>query len=216
MRSNLETDVQAQPTFIEAARRAQLIQCAIDTIAELGYSGASLAEIAKRARISKSVISYYFTSKDDLIRQVIDHVFAAGAEFMIPRVHAQTTPRAALHAYITSNVAFMAANRKHMVALFNIATGFRDKDGTQRFVRSELDPAVNELEELLRLGQDGGDFRAFDTRVMAYAIRATIDDIPARLASGLEADIDAFGSELAELFDRATRKQPAPRKGAER
>ena len=36
-------------TFIETARRAQIVAAAIDTIAELGYGQASLARIAERA-----------------------------------------------------------------------------------------------------------------------------------------------------------------------
>jgi AcrR family transcriptional regulator len=213
MRSNRQTDVQ-NPTFIEAARRAQIIQCAIDAIADLGYARASLFEIAKRARVSKSVISYYFTSKDDLIRQVVEAIFAAGADYMIPRVHAQATPRAALHAYITSNVAFMATNQDHMVALFNIATGFRDKDGVARFARHDGDPAARQLEELLRLGQERGDFGPFNTRVVAYAIRGAIDAIPERLAARSEDDLDEVGRELADLFDRATRAQRQQRDSA--
>lgn len=43
-----------RPSFIEAARRTQLIAYAIETIASLGYAQASLAHIAKLAGISKS------------------------------------------------------------------------------------------------------------------------------------------------------------------
>ncbi|MGA9830159.1 MAG: TetR family transcriptional regulator, partial [Trebonia sp.] len=43
-------------TFIETARRAQIMAAAIDTIAELGFGQASLARIAERAGTSKGVI----------------------------------------------------------------------------------------------------------------------------------------------------------------
>ena len=58
-------------TFIEEARRAQIVQCAADVIAESGYARATMAEIAKRARIAKSVISYHFADKNDPIQEVI-------------------------------------------------------------------------------------------------------------------------------------------------
>ena len=35
-------------TFIETARRAQIVVAAIDTIADFGYAGASFARIAER------------------------------------------------------------------------------------------------------------------------------------------------------------------------
>ena len=75
MRSKISTPVREEPTFIEAARREQIVRCAGETIAQLGYARASLAEIAKHAGISKSVISYYFATKDELIRQVVADVY---------------------------------------------------------------------------------------------------------------------------------------------
>jgi AcrR family transcriptional regulator len=56
-----------KPTFIEEARRKQIVEAAMETIADSGYVNASLAEIAKSADISKGVISYHFESKDELI-----------------------------------------------------------------------------------------------------------------------------------------------------
>src|SRR3989304_9337396 len=75
-------------SFIEAARRGQIVACAIETIATLGYARASLAEVAKRAGISKSVISYHFAGKDELIREVISEVYSAAITFMVPRITA--------------------------------------------------------------------------------------------------------------------------------
>ena len=42
-------------SFIEKARRTQIVECAIETIAEVGYAQASLGQIAKRAQISKGL-----------------------------------------------------------------------------------------------------------------------------------------------------------------
>jgi AcrR family transcriptional regulator len=215
VRPNSSTSVQEPQTFIEAARRAQIVRCAIDTIAELGYARASLAEIAKRAGISKGVISYHFANKDDLIQQIVADAFTTAALYMVPRVHAQSTARDALRAYIESNVAFMGANRKHMIALHEIASGFRDDGGMPRLDRRELEPAADALVELLRHGQATGEFRLFDTRVMAHAIRAAIDDLPARIAAHPDDDIDASAKELADIFDLATKAQRAPKNRTE-
>ena len=47
-------------TFIEQARRQQIIEATIAAVAEEGYAGASLAKVAERAKISKSVVIYHF------------------------------------------------------------------------------------------------------------------------------------------------------------
>src|SRR5579885_966269 len=90
-----ETGEREAPSFIESARRAQIVECAIDAIAALGYPRASLAQIARRARISKGVISYYFADKDELIRQVVHEVLTAFDSYMRPRIEAERGSAAA-------------------------------------------------------------------------------------------------------------------------
>lgn len=48
-------------------RRAELVDAALQTLAELGYARTSLREIAQKSRFSHGVIHYYFSDKVDLI-----------------------------------------------------------------------------------------------------------------------------------------------------
>jgi AcrR family transcriptional regulator len=209
VRSNPDTAVRDEPTFVEAARRAQIIRCAVEAIAELGYERASLAEIAKRARVSKSVISYYFAGKDELIEQVVADIYARGAAEMVPVVEREKTAAAMLRVYIEANVAFMRTHRKEVQALVEISTSFRTPDGKPRFDVTSVKHVYTELETLLRWGQETGEFRALSPSVVAHTLRAAIDALPPRLAVEPDLDLDAFARELTELFDIATRKQAA-------
>ena len=48
-------------SFTEGARRAQIVQAAIETIAEAGFRHATFARIAERAGLSSTgLISYHF------------------------------------------------------------------------------------------------------------------------------------------------------------
>lgn len=51
----------SKPTFIETARRAQIIACTVDALAELGCNKASMAQIAQCASIAKSVVHSFVT-----------------------------------------------------------------------------------------------------------------------------------------------------------
>lgn len=206
MRSDSSPTVQKGRSFIEEARRAQIVSCAIDTIAELGYAQASLARIAERAGISKGVIGYHFAGKDDLIREVVHEVLARSREYMQPRITAQTTGRDMLRAYIESNLEFMGAYRNHVLAIVEIARNARRADGESSLDPPLLEGAVETLGQLLTRFQDAGEFRAdFDPIVMAIAIRAAIDAVPRRLAGDPGLDVERYGGELANLFDLATR-----------
>ena len=74
------------------------MECAIDAIAELGYSNASMAEIAKRAGVSKGVISYHFAGKRELIEQVVNTVVEKASAVMLPRIYAEHSAAGMLRA----------------------------------------------------------------------------------------------------------------------
>jgi AcrR family transcriptional regulator len=202
---------QKRPSFIEAARKAQLIECAIETIARLGYAQASLTQIAKRAGISKSVITYYFSSKEELIEQVVEAIYAAGAHFMGPQIAAQPTANLMLQTYIQSNVEYIRTHRLQMMAIMEIVLNVRTEDGKLRYGRATEEPVLKALEILLRRGQHNGEFRAFDLRVMAVTIRQAIDVVPRLLAANPNLDGEAYARELVTLFDRATALSISPR-----
>jgi len=194
-------------TFIENARRQQIVAAAIDTIAEVGFAQASLARIAERIGISKGVISYHFAGKEDLIRQVVVEIIEASGAYIIPRVFAESTGPARLHAYIESNLAFMAEHRNSMVAILDIArNGGVMADGRRRVDGRDAGVAVHLLEEELARLQAEGKLRVdFDPAVMAVAIRAVIDSVPYRLVLDPDLDVDHYAREIATIFDLATR-----------
>jgi TetR/AcrR family transcriptional regulator, fatty acid metabolism regulator protein len=194
-------------TFIENARRQQIVAATIDTIAEVGFAQASLARIAERIGISKGVISYHFAGKDDLIRQVVIEIVEAGRAYIIPRVLAQSTGPATLRAYIESTLAFMREHRNSMVAIVDIArNGGVTTDGRRRVDGRDVDVAVQLLKELLARLQAEGELRSdFDPGVMAVAIRGAIDSVPHRLVRDPDLDIDHYAREIATIFDLATR-----------
>lgn len=193
-------------TFTETARRAQIVAAAIDTIAELGYGQASLARIAETAGTSKGVIIYHFGGKDELIRELVAGLVARGVAYMEPQIDAEPTGAGKLRAYIESNLAFMRENRNHMVAIVEIALNARAADGSRLYDFSVQDAGVAALEQLLAYFQGTGEFRAsFDPHVMAMAIRAAINSVPAQLARDPALDVGHHAREIADMFYIATR-----------
>jgi AcrR family transcriptional regulator len=198
-------------TFTETARRAQIVAAAIDTIAELGYGQASLARIAETAGTSKGVIIYHFGGKDELMRELVAEVVARGVAYMEPQIDAEPTGAGKLRAYIESNLAFMGENRNHMVAIFEIALNARAADGSRLYDVSVQDAGVAALEQLLAYFQGTGEFRAgFDPHVMAMAIRAAINAVPAQLARDPALDVAHHAREIADMFHIATRPGSHP------
>jgi TetR/AcrR family transcriptional regulator, fatty acid metabolism regulator protein len=207
MRSKNEPSGQPRgSTFIETARRAQIVAAAIDTLAELGYGQASLARIAERAGTSKGVIIYHFGSKDDLVREVVGELSAKGRAYLGPRLEAESTGAGVLSTYIEANMDFVRDNRSHVAAVVEIALNARSADGSPLYDMSIREEGAERLRQLLAHFQGTGEFRAdFDPAVMALAIRASLDAVPGRLTREPDLDLGHYGRELADLFHIATR-----------
>ena len=200
-------DTGPQRTFIETARRNQIVRAAIETIADVGYARASLGRIADRAGISRGLISYHFAGKDDLIRQVVHDVVEEGMAYMQQRILSEATASGMVRAYIESNLAYMSEHRHDMVAIVEISRNGVTADGRQRFFGSaDMDQAVQVLADELEMFQVGGSLRPdFDPKLMAVAIRAAIDAVPSRLLVEPDMDIDSYAREIATSFELATR-----------
>lgn len=207
MRTKDKPDGRNHPTFTETARRAQIIECAIETIATLGYAQTSLAHIAKRAGMSKSMITYYFATREELIEQVVKSITTAAASFMVPQIEASSTAATRLQTYLRSNIAYIAAHRMQMAAIIDIVLNERTQDGQLRYHPGFGERELQTLEAILRKGQDEGAFRAFDLRTMALAIRGAIDTVGRFLVAHPNLDGETYAQELVTLFNQATRKE---------
>lgn len=207
MRTKSGTRVREAPTFIEAARRAQILEAALQTIAELGFMNASLAQIAKRAGISKSVIGYYFPSKDDLVRAAVDQFYVTGHTTMMGQLEHITTATEMLRLYIRSNIGYIDQNRIATRGIGEIIANFRTPAGEPVFRTEDAEPMVEGTAALFEWGQNNGEFRAFDTRVMAVLLRGAMDTFAQQLSAYPALDTENYISEFTETFIRATRKE---------
>ncbi|MBS4103300.1 TetR/AcrR family transcriptional regulator [Tsukamurella paurometabola] len=204
-----ENSTDGQRSFIEEARRAQILAAAVDVLAEAGFGAASLARIAERAGISKGVISYHFDGKDDLLRQVVISLYQNGAAAMVPRIEAETTALGRVHAYIESNLEFLDTARRHITAMIEVVFGLRDADDRPAFSAEDGDNAsVAPLAELLREGQATGELGEFDPWIMAQQIRDSIDGAANRAARDPDLDLKPYARHLIDLYLRAV--QPSP------
>jgi TetR/AcrR family transcriptional regulator, fatty acid metabolism regulator protein len=137
-------------------------------------------------------------------------VMERASAVMLPRIFAEHTAAGMLRAYIESNLEFLGSHSNDIAAVTNIAVGARDGHGKPMIdLALMFEPAVTALENLLRSGQEGGEFREFPARVMAVTIRNAIDALGTLLTADPKLDLKLYANELVTLFNLATRKSPA-------
>jgi betaine-aldehyde dehydrogenase len=89
----------------EEARRIQLVEVTIDSLAEVGYVGTTLAEIARRAGVSAGLVAHYFGDKDGLLEAAFRTLARSLAVRVRARLALAHTPRGRVQAVIDTNLA---------------------------------------------------------------------------------------------------------------
>ena len=193
-------------TFIEEARRAQIIQCAADVIAETGYTRATMAQIARRAGVAKSVISYHFADKSELLRELVRTAVATYTQFLEPRLAAQTDAAGRIRAYLTGSAEYMTTHRNMNLAVLEIAFNALGSDGRPLTASIPMETHKPTLERILQDAQSAGELRDFDVEVIAGLLRSAVTHtmVMAQRADPT-VDLAAYAGELATAFTLATR-----------
>ncbi|WP_339234109.1 TetR/AcrR family transcriptional regulator [Paenibacillus sp. FSL R5-0517] len=162
--------------LIADARKEQIINSAIEVLNENGYFSTSLSKIAKKANISTGLISYHFSSKEDLMNNTLLYLVQHEQAFIKDKVEIKETYLEKLKAFIEAGVAYRATKRENTMALLEIAFNVRTPENIPYF-RVEMSPEDELnifLEDILSKGQDSKEFKDFNTQVVAMIIRGAI------------------------------------------
>jgi TetR/AcrR family fatty acid metabolism transcriptional regulator len=196
-----------RPTFIEEARRKQIIESTIQTLSEKGYINTSLNDIADQIGVSKGVISYHFNGKDELIDATLDTIVETQAALREKRVAEQKLSADKLRAYFLANTEFMHTYPTYVPALIELWASYSTVEAKQHFNRKAYEPARVQLGGLFKAGQASGDFQDFDSFVMASLIQGAIDGVMFQwYFNPAVIDPDTNIKELLSLFEKRINK----------
>lgn len=209
MSTNVQPRKRKRPTFIERARREQIIEATIDTVAELGFVHASFAEIAKVADISKAVIPYYFGSKDELIEQTLNTLYERSDNYVRTRVEAKLGATDKVRMWVTAQLEYVKAHRREAVADWELQASFDSAEAKRSFSKTTYDPIREFMGEILRQGQERGEFGSFPVNTVASLILGTLDGIVLQWTWDAEAvDLDECRQHILYMLESFLRPRP--------
>jgi len=189
----------------EEARRQQLVEVTIDSLAEVGYVGSTLAQIAQRAGVSPGLVAHYFGDKDGLLEATFRTLARGIGERMRERLRRARTPRGRVQAVIDTNLAPEEFDQRtgtawlafwgqvlHVKGLRRVQTVY------QRRMLSNLRHALRRL------------LPADEARSLAAMIAAMIDGVwlRAALSRWQEADSESARAMLTDFVDSRLQKSP--------
>ena len=177
MRSEKNLSVQKpnKKSFIEEARRTQIIDATIDVVAAQGYAQASLAKIAEHASISTSLILYHFKDKDELMAAALSNIITEWEMPAIEAMQRHTSPSDKLREYIEARLVYIGTRPKQSIAMVELLFSSRSNENKQFYRTDETGFELGDIESLLDEGQKKNEFKQFNIAHMAMMIRSTID-----------------------------------------
>lgn len=170
-----DSQKKSKKSFIEEARRAQIIEAAIDTIAKQGSAHVSLAKIAEQAGISTSLILYHFKDKDELLSTVLMAISLEWKKAANDAMAQHNSAAGKLRSYIETRMVFIGTRPKQSGAMINLLFTVGQSDNTPAYRTHEEGFEVDDIIQILEQGQKNGEFKQFNTLHMTLLIRSTLD-----------------------------------------
>jgi AcrR family transcriptional regulator len=154
----------------EALRQEIILEAAERVIAQKGYRGASMEEIARMAQLSAGSLYNAFASKEDLYRTLVNR----RSEELVRHVQAHlraSTAVGRLENVIETLFAYFHENRNFFAIYIEATAGFQwHIEGTMgREVYGQYQAFVETVAEILREGIAAGEIPAADPDHLAVA-----------------------------------------------
>jgi betaine-aldehyde dehydrogenase len=183
---------------LEDFRRIQLIEVTIDSLAEVGYVGSTLAQIASRADVSPGLVAHYFDDKDGLLEASFRTLSRRLFEQMDARMRQSRTPRGRIQAIIDINLGPQEFTQRTGSAWLAFWGQVPHVHGLMRVQNAYQRRMVSNLRyALVRL------LPAAEARSLAATIAAMIDGVwlRAALSNWAEADSESARALLTAFVD---------------
>ncbi len=193
----------------EAMPRAEIIRHAFTAFARDGYDGVSLRGLAAQCRVSDSLLTHHFGTKQQLWREAADSVFAPILQRLLSLLDTlaqQGDEVSTLQANLPRALKLMAADPVAIQFLFREGEGDTERG---EYIRTQyVKPYLAQLDVLFERAQAQGHYRnvsAASRHVLVFGLMRSLvmpgvmrDELAPHLASP-EA-VSAYIDEVATLF----------------
>ena len=182
-------------------RRDQLIQAAVEVLAQVGYQATSADTIARRAGVSKGLLWRYFTDLDDLMATTARWVLDLTRTAVAADVDLAAPVPELLRATVRRAAQLPRTHGRELRAMREIVANLRAQDGSLKLGVAEYEGLYTAQEAIFRRGQRAGDIRGdLDARLLAVSYQGLVDTMLAHLDRHPDQDADSYAALVAGLL----------------
>lgn len=163
---------------IKEARRVQLIEATIDSIARRGFAETTLAHVSDGAKLSRGIVNFYFKSKEILLVETLRHMAQEYEAFWKAALdRAGPSPAARLDAMIEADFHPAIASRKKVTVWYAFWGEARWRPDYLRICRALSERYFEETRELCHQVITAGGYGDLDAAAIARGLNAMIDGL---------------------------------------
>ena len=176
--TNESLNVSETPTPVKRERRKQhrpgeLLDAALDLFVEKGFAATRAEEVAAKAGVSKGTLFLYFPSKEELFKAVVrENAVKTVAEGALEVANFKGTAADLLHFLILEWWRRYGATKASGITKLIISEGHHFPDLANFYQEEVIQPAMALLKDVLRRGQQSGEFKNFDIDSTAMVVIA--------------------------------------------
>ena len=189
-------------SFVERTRRAQLVEAAVATVSKNGCRRSSLAEIANRTSIAKSVVIYYFESKASLLIDVTHSVFTTHGKSVLSAASGSRYQLRACDPYAKAHVQYVNVRPSAVSAELEAVVSCRIMYGTPPYLlNDEDDQALHH--RILSAGMEYGVFETMSLEVQRGYVENLLDGVILFVRRDKDVDLSELRTRAVPLLIRA-------------
>lgn len=167
-------------SFIHEQRKEQIIRSCIEELAESGFKNLTFKNIAERAKINPSLVSYHFKSKNILLFALLDYIFTHKVDYVEDAISSGKPAMERMEEYIDVSLEHQRTYRSLNIALIEIIFNARTEDN-RAFYLLEDDEPDDLYKILISIIEEGIEKKQFnpdiDIRILTRIINGAIDEM---------------------------------------
>lgn len=204
--SKSEKPVRRKQEDRSAATRARILEACIQSLYEEGYGSASMVRICERAEVSRGAMLNQFPTKADLMRGVLDSLFALQFQFVNERLALINNPVERFRKLL--DVTWEASNRPIGYAILEILVGSRSDPAMNAEFQEHIRNTVGQNWHLVETYAEQAKFSLSDNdRDFILIIGLTIRSMLIESRINPNVDPERIIKRLSELRDREVLKR---------
>ena len=190
-------------SFIQEQRKEQIINACIAELAESGFENMTFKNIAKRANINPSLVSYHFKSKNILLFALLENIFIHKIEYIESSISKDKTAIGRVEEFINASLNHQRKFRLRNIAMIEIIFNARTEDNKAFYLMDDDEPdgVYLILNSIIEEGIKTKQFKTgVDAKILTRIINGALDEMI--FAPENDSESEKYGDELFKMVSQ--------------